>query len=153
MSTQAVIAIINLDNSVRYVDLVNDGDLAGKILAENYNSFTAANAVTSGGVISTLRPALQNTMFHALDWGREKRETITEVDALFVMADVIAGQGENESPVYVFDAREYYDDYTKYKDFYFQKMYGYGHEMGSEFESKQYWKRLNGEGKLVPIEL
>lgn len=152
MSTEAVIAIINLDDTVRYVDLVNDGDLAGGILLGHYNNFTAANALTSGGVISALRPALQDCIFHALNWGRDKRETITNVETLFGMADVIAGGDDNEFPVYVFDAREYHRDYNVYGEFHYHKMYGTPLMVGSPFTNKQYWKRLAGDGTLHPIQ-
>ena len=151
MSTMAIIAFIDLDNSTRYVELTNDGDLAGKILKANYNSFNAAKAITSGGVISILKPAMHDSIFHAANWGRELRETVTTVETLFAMADVIGGQGEDASPIYVFDAREYYDDYTQFNDFHYHKMYGMPQASGSPFESKQYWKRLNEHGKLIDI--
>ncbi len=151
MSTMAIIAFIDLDNSVRYVELVNDGDLAGNILASHYNSFTAAKAVTSGGRISTLKPALQNTIFHHLNWDRELECTNTDVDTLFGMADVIAGLGEDESPVYVFDAREYKQDFDQFDSFHYHKQYGLGHTLGTPFENKQYWKRLTGRGNLVSL--
>lgn len=153
MSTQAVIAFINLDNSVRYVDLVNDGDLAGDILLNHYNNYSAAQAVTSGGVISTLHPQLQDCMFHALNWGREKRETVTTVEVLFGLADIIAAASDDyyPCPVYVFDGREYHDDYVLTDHFHYHKMYGSPLANGNPNADKQYWKVLNADGTLHPI--
>ena len=154
MSTQALIAFINLDGSVRYVDLVNDGDLAGKILLDHYNNYSAAQAVTSGGVISILRPQLQDCMFHALNWGREKRETVTTVEVLFGMADIIAANIDNyyPCPVYVFDGREYHDDYVLTEHFHYHRMYGTPINDVNPNAGKQYWKLLKEDGKLHPIQ-
>ena len=148
MSTQAIIAFINLDSTVKYVDLVNDGDLAGKILAENYNSYNAAKLVTHGGVISALRPLFQNTMFHASNWGRPIQETNTDLKTLLAFSDVLTDDG---CPVYVFDAREYKEDYEKLSYWHAHTNYGYDFDPHTWASDKQYWKRLTNTGELIPI--
>lgn len=127
MTTLANIGYIDPETkAVISVDLVNDGDRAGQILVNHYNTFNAAKLLVEQGVISVLKPQLQDCITHAM-WGREKRVNRGTADLLWIATHYAVLQGDDsieDSPFYIFDSVSFINDFSKLNDLHYHKHYG-----------------------------
>lgn len=126
------------------VDLVNDGDRAGEILARHYNTFNSAKLLVEQGVISILKPQLQDCITHAM-WGREKRVNRGTADLLWIATHYASLQGDNieDSPFYIFDTVSFMNDYEKYNEWYYHTQYGKIDGIDSD---TSYWLMVDRDG-------
>lgn len=126
MSTLANIGYIDPETkAVVSVDLVNDGDRAGQILVNHYNTFNAAKLLVEQGTISVLKPQLQDCITHEM-WGRVKRVNRGTADLLWIATHYASLQGDSieDSPFYIFDSVSFINDFSKLNDLHYHKHYG-----------------------------
>lgn len=145
MTTQATIGYIDPETKAVFtVDLVNDGDLAGQILLENYNTLNAAKVLVEQGTISILKPRMQDCIFHT-QWGREKRVNRGTADLLWMAKyyKELQGDSSEDSPMFIFDSISFINDYEKMTDLHYHTMYGHKSDIDPD---TSYWLYIDRDG-------